>query len=128
MLAMKSLPPLFAIAALALPSLPAAAAGPSLPSFGEIEFRSNPAAMVEDVRADIASHIPAGSSLATARLMLGEAGARCHAPHADGLVQCRYHGVHFTGDIVQNVSWTVDLATAGETVTSLKVARHPLYD
>ncbi len=128
MLIMKSLSPVFAIAALALHPLPAAAAGPSLPNFGEIEFQGNPAAMIENVRANIASHIPVGSSLSTARLLLGEAGARCQSPRANGSVQCRYNGVHFTGDIVQNVSWTVSLSTTGEKVTALTVTRHPFYD
>lgn len=117
-----------ATAACMLVSAPAAAISPLAYSFGEIEFRTEPAALVDDVRADLVAHIPAGSPIGDARVLLGNAGARCRAPQADGTVRCRYYGAHFQGDAVQSVSWTVNLATAGEKVRSFTVARFPAKD
>jgi len=94
-----------------------------LRSFGEIEFRSDPAALVDDVRADLSAHIPAGSSLDAARSLLSDAGAKCRPTRTDGSVRCRYYGTHFHGDGVEPVSWTVNLNTADDKVQSFTLVR-----
>lgn len=121
----KFAPLSLAVAALALLHGPASAAAPSFGNFGQIEFRSDPAALVGAVRTDLAAQIPSGSSVADARAVLGEAGARCRPAQADGSVRCRYYGTHFQGDGVEPVSWTVNLSTQGDKVQSFTVVRQP---
>lgn len=117
-----------AAATFALLPAAASAATPSFRSFGDVEFRSNPAALIEEVREGIAAHVQPGSPIAAARAFLGDAGAHCGAAKADGSIRCRYYGVHFQGDVVNSVSWTVNLATANEKVTSFAVERMPASD
>ncbi len=116
------------VATVSLLSAPAFAETPGIRSFRSIEFGADPAAMVEDVRTDLAARLPAGSSIADARALLRSAGAHCRAPKADGGVRCRYSDIHIEDDIMQDVSWTVDVRTADDKVVSLTVARDPAAD
>lgn len=112
-----------ASAVLSLSPLSMANAATPLRSFGEIEFRSDPASLVDEVRADLSAHIPAGSSLDAARSLLSDAGAKCRPARTDGSVRCRYYGTHFHGDGVEPVSWTVNLNTADNMVQSFTLVR-----
>lgn len=112
-----------ASAILSFSPLSIAGAATAMHSFGEIEFRSDSAALVDAMRADIAAHMPIGSSVDSARNLLSNAGARCHPAKADGSIRCSYYGAHFQGDVVEPVSWTVDLATAGDKVQSFTLVR-----
>jgi hypothetical protein len=115
-------------ATVSLLSAPAFAETLGIRSFRSIEFGADPAAMVEDVRTDLAARLPAGSSIADARALLRNAGAHCRAPKADGWVRCRYSDIHIEDDIMQDVSWTVDVRTADDKVVSFTVARDPAAD
>lgn len=97
-------------------------------SFRSIELGADPAAMIDDVRADLSTRLPAGTSIAEARALLRGAGAHCRAPKANGMVRCRYNDIHIEDDIIQDVSWTVDIQTSGDSVTSFTVARDPALD
>lgn len=100
----------------------------AIPSFRSIEFGADPAAMVEDMRTNLAARLPAGSSIADARALLRGAGAHCRAPKADGGMRCRYSDIHIEDDIMQDASWTVDVRTADDKVVSFTVARDPASD
>ncbi|WP_420143178.1 hypothetical protein [Sphingobium sp.] len=115
----------FAVASAMLSIAPLATASAATPlrSFGEIEFRSDPASLVDEVRADLAAHMPTGTSLDTARAMLKDAGAKCRPASADGAVRCRYYGIRVHGDGMEPVSWTVDLNTTDNMVQSFTLVR-----
>lgn len=115
-------------AAFALLPVAANAAAPTFKTFGAVEYRSNPAALVDNVRAGIAAQVPAGSSVESARSFLSNAGAHCKSAKDDGAMRCRYYGEHYTGDVVIPVTWTVDVAASNDKVTALTVERVPAGD
>jgi hypothetical protein len=127
MSALRSATVSFITATLMPLSAPAVAAGPytAIQTFGEIEFRSDPRALMDEVRAGLSAEIPAGSRIEEARAILAQAGAHCRAPQTDGSVRCLYHGTHFEGDDVEAVTWTVNLATEDGKVSSFTVKRYP---
>lgn len=116
------------VATVNLLAVPAFAGTAAIQSFRSIEFGANPTAMVDDVRTDLAARLPAGSSVPDARALLRSAGAHCRAPKADGGMRCRYSDIHIKDDIMQDVSWTVDVRTAADKVVSFTVARDPASD
>ncbi|WBO20687.1 hypothetical protein [Sphingomonas abietis] len=107
---------------------PAFAEAAGIPSFRSIEFGPDPAGMVDDVRANLAARLPAGSSIADARALLRGAGAHCRAPKASGGMRCRYSDIQIQDDIMQDVSWTVNVGTVDDKVLSFTVTRDPASD
>lgn len=61
--------------------------------------------------------VPAGMSRADAQAMLTRAGAGCAGD------KCTFRDVQTVDEFVDDVTWTVTLATAGDTVTGLSVDR-----
>jgi hypothetical protein len=106
-----------AAAVLAL-SAPAFAAQPS---FRSVEFGGDPAAGVETMRADLTAALPQGTSLATARTVLRQAGAHC--ANADAGLRCRYASVEMQNEFAHDVVWTVDVAGRDGTVAAIDVTR-----
>jgi hypothetical protein len=118
----------FAAATITLMSGPASAQTSPIRTFRSIEFEADPSAMVDGVRTDLATRISPGSPVTNARTFLRAAGAHCRKPNAAGRVRCRYSDLHIQDDIMQDVSWTVDLSTADDKVMSFTVVREPATD
>jgi hypothetical protein len=66
--------------------------------------------------------IPQGSALADARTLLTRAGARCTG-HDDARMTCVSNAFEAVEDMGHDVSWTILIDHAGNTVTGLSLAR-----
>ena len=105
---------------------PAFAADAALPDFRAIEYGDAPADKVAQLRADLAAHIPQGTSVTDAQMLLRNAGAHCAS--ADGHLLCHYGSVQTDNEAAQDVRWTVDVQAADAKVVSISVTRIPAAD
>ncbi len=102
---------------------PAMAHESALPSFRDLEYRADASDVLQTARTRLSARIPSGTTVADAESILHKAGARCRPSQQPAIVRCRYEQFEATEERLRDVSWTIDLAIDGDTVSALSVNR-----
>lgn len=93
------------------------------PTFRDIEFETPPDQREKEGRTMLEQAIPLGSPLSTARDVLRDRGAHCRTLSSDGVLRCTFGAFDTIENHLQDVTWTIRVASSAGVVTGLDVHR-----
>jgi hypothetical protein len=93
------------------------------PTLRDIEFDTPRDRRELEGRTMLERAIPIGSPVTTARDVLRDRGAHCRGLHGDGVLRCTFGAFDTIENHLQDVTWTIRVASTDGAVTSLDVHR-----